>query len=644
MKRLTIMLTGLLVLIAVGLNAQEPVTFRKDRLFAKEPIVTGFEGASAIVEFETLVPTPGAIAYYGVYLLEGELAVARYRREATESLPEGKTLTTTHHIEMNISGLESVHYDTGLIENGGGVIVYRIEVFDPRISASRLYDYSFRYKRDGEPKSGEYTKLVSLVEGPFVDLVTDDAVVISWETDLPMQGAVLLDDRYLPSDTATIASSQVATRHEVRIDGLRPDTQYTYRVRYASDGGITQVYSFRTAPAPGSQRPFRFGFMSDSRGGVGGGERAQNGVNTKDLSQFARDLYNRGADLICFGGDLINGYTSDFQDYQSQLDTWKQAVQPVGARIPIYECMGNHEQVGDYFKVADPEKEGEHLLLFAGRSGETSAEAGFAAEFVNPPGSVYDFSAPQPEKRAPGLGGAETGPTHAENVYSFNYGNVHFVALNSNYWFSGLKEWEHSSRKYADLTGNNIALERFGGNREGYMRPNQLEWLERDLQAAQSDRNIDWIFIYLHEPPFPNGGHVRDAMYWGTPGKGELGGYNDLEAPLGDVIDMRDRFWTTVARYDKVLAVLCGDEHNYSRTRIDANALYPSPVWQITSGGCGAPFYVQDKSVPWVDNVEAFAVSKHYCLFTVRGKQITLEVYGDTGQLLDYVDELAWVK
>ncbi len=591
------------------------------------------------MEFETIVPTPPAHVYYGTILPGEELEFPRYRKEAMESLPEGEANAIAHRIRTDVSKLESVYYNTGLIENGGGTIAYRIEVFDPRVSATRFYNRQFRYKRRGDPKTGTYTMCTSLTEGPFIDLVTHESAVISWETDRASRGEVLVGDMEFSDDS-------VSNHHEILITGLRPDSRYVYKVRYSDDGGITQTYQFRTAPAPGSQRAFKFGFMSDSRGGVGGGERSVNGVNYKDLTHFVAALYSKGADFICFGGDLVNGYTSDIRNFESQLETWKRAVHPVGAYIPVYEAMGNHEQVGDYYKVPDPEEEGAFFLTFTDGKGERSAEVCFAQEFVNPQGSAYGFAPPSPETRVPGLGGAETGPSYKESVYSFNYGNVHFVALNSNYWYTGQCDTAGFTRKYADKEGNNIALRNLGGNREGYIRPNQLEWLERDLQAAQDDANIDWVFLYLHEPAFPNGGHLRDAMYWGTSGKGELGGYNNPDAPLGDVIDMRNRFWNVVARYDKVLAVMFGDEHNYSRTLIDSTIHpdYQNPVWQIVSGGCGAPYYVQDKSAPWSKKVESFAPSKHYCLFTVDGHQVSLTVYGDAGQVLDHVKDLTTAK
>ena len=426
---------------------------------------------------------------------------------------------------------------------------------------------------------------------------------------------------------------------------LKPNTVYTYQVNY---GIYTPSYTFKTAPEEGARVSFKFGFMSDSRAGVGGGERAQNGVNTKDIGRFAIELYNKNADFVCFGGDLINGYTSDVRDFESQLETWKRTIQPVGANIPFYESIGNHEQVGSYYKVeASNLKQDEYYIQFTGTVGAESAESIFAKEFVNPHGSHYGLGIPKPEaKGSNNIDGDDVGPSYDENVYSFNYGRVHFISLNTNYWATGYRSLSTFGQKSQDKTAINLALKQLGGNREGYIMANQMEWLKKELDAAQNDISVDWVFIILHEPPFPNGGHVKDAMYWGTPGNGELGGYNDKNMPMGDVIDMRNRFWKIVSSKSKVLGVLCGDEHNYSRTLIDSS-VHPDfkfPVWQIISGGCGAPYYVQDKSVPWVDKVKAFAIDKHYCLFSVEGKKVGLEVYNDSSQLLDSIDNLTTIR
>jgi len=62
----------------------------------------------------------------------------------------------------------------------------------------------------------------------------------------------------------------------------------------------------------------------------------------RDLAHFTAALYRRGAKFILFGGDLINGYTTNIRELESQFGSWKQAIQPVGALISIYEAMGKN--------------------------------------------------------------------------------------------------------------------------------------------------------------------------------------------------------------------------------------------------------------------------------------------------------------
>jgi 3',5'-cyclic AMP phosphodiesterase CpdA len=160
--------------------------------------------------------------------------------------------------------------------------------------------------------------------------------------------------------------------------------------------------------------------------------------------------------------------------------------------------------------------------------------------------------------------------------------------------------------------------------------PGQLDWLEKDLTAARSAR-ARHLFVFVHEPAFPNGGHIADSLW---------GGGRDPEA-----VSARDRLWTIVTQAG-ASAVFSGHEHNYSRTLIDsktpvhrdgtANAAFAKPTWQITQGAAGAPFYPRDSNVPWAKSVKKFvAHTWSYCLVQVRGPRVTLETYSYTGELLD---------
>ena len=583
-------------------TARYPVehgTLTRDDLFlTRGPKVTVESDGTAEIEWETKVPTRGARLYYGLFLTDQELDYPRLRSTATESATEE---TKGHKVRIKIPLLERPEFDgSGLRELRQGVIAYRIEIVDPVKATARFYDRRFRYKRTGD----SYVRALTITEGPFVDLVTAESATISWETDTPSLGLVRIGG-------VDHEHGLRSAHHEVEINGLSPETRYPYLVLSydpeTADTVTSRSYSFRTAPNSTEGCQFRFVHLSDSREGIGGGEASYEGVNHRILSELMIDAYRHGADLILFGGDLINGYTTSPRDFELQLEAWKRSVEPVAHYIPIYEGMGNHETLmvlyGDDTRVVGA----------FDRQGAESAEAVFAAEFVNP--------ANGPEPEGPDL------PPYRENVYSFDYGNTHFICFNNNYWWSSRPE-------------------QYGGNLEGHIMAGQLEWIEQDLASARS-RGLRHLIMFAHEPAFPNGGHIGDAMYY----NGGLPEHN-YGIDRSYVIDMRDKFWETASRYD-VLAVCFGDEHNYNRTLIDketpvypdgrANPDFINPVWQIINGAAGAPFYARNHDVPWADDVVAFSSQYCYELFSVQGDRVFMTTYSHTGQILDQC-ELTAVK
>ena len=77
------------------------------------------------------------------------------------------------------------------------------------------------------------------------------------------------------------------------------------------------------------------------------------------------------------------------------------------------------------------------------------------------------------------------------------------------------------------------------------------------LERLQQNPAIDYIFVTLHTPIFPNGGHSNDMWY---------GGNNEYRAVV---------VGRPVAH--KVIAVLIGDEHNYCRMQLSKKIqIYPS--------------------------------------------------------------------
>ena len=559
----------------VTLPTLPPTSITTERLLAAEPTVEVAPDGKATVSWKTAVPIAGATLYLGVPSADQQLDYPIY--SASTQVKEAQPVTE-HQAIVDLVAY-SAKSAPSYLEQGEGVIWYRLEMTDPSRNAGQLIDRTFRFVKEGD----RFRKGLHIVEGPFVAMTTKDKATLWWKTDQPSQGAV-------NSQNKTTPSSDQAMLHTVTLEGLQPGQLYDYQVTASVTGDrvTSRSYSFRTEPANGNN--FSFAFTCDGRtGALGGGETAVEGINLKSAALLAAGIHAKKPAFMIFTGDLISGYTTSEADFRAQLHAWKQAYAPLWHYLPIYPGVGNHESLLNAY--ADPSKR-----VQLDKSGDQAMEAVFASEFVNPENG--------PEPEAAGL------PPYKEAVYSFDYGNAHFCQLSSDYWYSSDPE-------------------QYGGNRSGRVMDGQLRWFAADLQAAR-DRGIQHLFVFIHQPAFPNGGHVQDSLWNGG-------------APLDTAI--RDRFWQ-IASEAGVVAVFSGHEHNYSRTLIDAkipvhkdgtaNATFKTPVWQILQGAAGAPFYMQDKTVPWVANVKKFvSPTWAYSTIAIQGSKVSLETYSYTGELLD---------
>jgi 3',5'-cyclic AMP phosphodiesterase CpdA len=258
-----------------------------------------------------------------------------------------------------------------------------------------------------------------------------------------------------------------------------------------------------------------------------------------------------------------------------------------------------------------------------------SGERTYADAFVNfengpesEDGSKYD-----PDKNETDF------PSYKETAYYYVYGNMAMIVMYSNYLYSP------STNKIPEI----------GGNVHGYIMDNQFEWLKNTLLKLDSDPDIDHIMVTIHTPAFPNGGHSGDDMWYN--GNNKIRPYIAGKPVKKGIIERRDEFLDLlVNKSDKVVAVLTGDEHNYCRMKLtDETAIYPEnwnekkikisrPLWHITNGSSGAPYYGQEK-MPWSSSVEKFSTQYALMLFRIDGKKISMEVINpDTMEEIENVD------
>lgn len=62
---------------------------------------------------------------------------------------------------------------------------------------------------------------------------------------------------------------------------------------------------------------------------------------------------------------------------------------------------------------------------------------------------------------------------------------------------------------------------------------------------------------------------------------------------------------------------------------------FANAVWQVTSGGAGAPFYDKELDLPWSGELRAHSTQPHYAFFRINGDDVLLEAYSKTGQKID---------
>jgi hypothetical protein len=130
----------------------------------------------------------------------------------------------------------------------------------------------------------------------------------------------------------------------------------------------------------------------------------------------------------------------------------------------------------------------------------------------------------------------------------------------------------------------------------------------------------------------------------GVPSKGRNHDFEGKPIDRRYLVERRDELWEAISQNGKVVVVFFGDSHNYHRTLIasktpvhldgSSNRNFVNPVWQIVSGGAGAPFYAQEDT-PWSEFVECFYPGKNYCMIYVNDDRVKLRVISDSGEVID---------
>ena len=492
--------------------------------------------------------------------------------------------------------LEGVYDIVGWEETGKGTIGYRV------INEEGMMLYDGKVAFEG---TGPFKVSLTIIEGPFVNLVSPHGAVISFKTNFEIAAQVEVENKIFTDQKPT-------TNHEIELTGLESNKNYQYRV--ICDENVLS-FAFKTAPEPGSRTQYVFSYSSDSRSGPGGGERDLYGVNFYIMRKIMALNAFRKVSFMQFTGDLINGYLTDAGEMDLQYANWKRAVEPFSHYIPVYTGMGNHEALIHNFGDLSPVSKTSYRIDRFPYQKESS-EILFAENFVNPvngphseDGAYYD---PDLQK--------EDFPTYSENVFYYTYDNIAIVVMNSDYW-------------YAPST---TKISHTSGGVHGYIMDQQLKWVKTVIAELEENDAIDHVFITQHTPFFPNGGHVIDDMWYN--GNNKVRTYVAGKPLHKGIIERRDELLDLfVNKSKKVVAFLTGDEHNYCRLELhEETEIYPPlyegkkikisrKIYQINNGAAGAPYYAQEKT-PWFSDVKVFTTQHVLVFFHINGNSVFMEV------------------
>ncbi|MHA7844317.1 MAG: T9SS type A sorting domain-containing protein [Winogradskyella sp.] len=285
----------------------------------------------------------------------------------------------------------------------------------------------------------------TIVRGPYLQKGTETGVTIKWRTEMSDASVIEYSTDINFSTYSTFNEATLKTEHEVEISGLTAGTVYYYRLGIGGSllSSNSELY-FKTHPTIGSTDPYTFWIL----GGIGKAGFSSNSAAAAEV----RDAYysyigSNITDGIILTGDNADSKGTDAQYQNSMFNTYSDKLQ----NSIVWSTIGNID--GQYVN-------------------NTSG----------PIGAYYDIFT------FPTLGESGGVASGTESYYSFDYGNVHFIVLNS-------FEEDRS----------------VGGT--------MYNWALNDIQNTTQQ----WIVGIWHHPPYSKGYHTSEGIqYNGDPVEIEL--------------------------------------------------------------------------------------------------------------------------
>lgn len=332
--------------------------------------------------------------------------------------------------------------------------------------------------------------------------------------------------------------------YKAELKNLKPDKLYYYTCSFDNSKCKSQssnIYSFTTPPNKGANGKYTIGVWGDTQNNDGN-------KNFEITKEVVSQLVKYPLDFTVHTGDIVeNGSVT------ASWDGFLHTAQPLNAKVPFMPSTGNHDVIN---AAQDP-------------------------DFQKPFPVFYDlFNLPEDELN-----------------YSFDYGNIHFVAINSGYAAGAAKVdkvlFKQGSPEYI--------------------------WLENNLAKAKKDKKIKWVILYEHYPTHSFG--VSLVSQW--------------QSQINPIID----------KY-KVDLVLSGHRHVYERHASIRNGAIEKPSdLQVYAKPKGTVFITNGSAGGSLQGVGGSAMPSMvftspekvytYAIMTIRKNELAYTVYTSKGVQLD---------
>ena len=314
-------------------------------------------------------------------------------------------------------------------------------------------------------------------------------------------------------------ADEVFVLWHVEVTGLQPYTEYAVRIGeweafdpatgQLTAPNLSDMMTVRTGRSKGSREPFDVVMAGDSRSG------------SPEIKQNIGRIAQVPADMWFFNGDMTEAGTPP------EWAVWFDVMAPVLTRTVLMPVQGNHELFADLFYN----------------------------QFLLP------------------VAGPELPDALKEHAWSVDYGNVHFVGLDSN---------------------STAAIQE------------QLAWLDADLAGAHADADIDWIIVMFHHAVYSASKHGSD-------------------------LQVQQYFVPLFEKYG-VDMVFTGHDHDYERTvpiREGQAVGTGEGVVYVVAGAFFSPAYGNGKK--WFTAVSHHGDLRNYVQLRVDGKRLELTAWPGAG-------------